>query len=98
MGVSTLPLPPLFLGILQGLTEFLPISSSAHLTLIPWFFQWNNPLPVSLTFDVALHAATLLAILWYLRDRLVPFCGGYCFSHGGGLLGDFFSHAVPQGT
>jgi undecaprenyl pyrophosphate phosphatase UppP len=98
MAISSLPLPALFLGLLQGLTEFLPISSSAHLTLIPWFFHWNNPLPVSLTFDVALPAVTLLAILWYVRDRLSPFCGGYCFFRGGGLLGDCFSHALPQGA
>ena len=52
------------LGILQGLAEFLPISSSAHLTLAPWVFGWNDP---GLAFDVALHFGTLLAILWYFR-------------------------------
>ena len=41
------------LGILQGLAEFLPISSSAHLTLAPWVFGWEDP---GLAFDVALHA------------------------------------------
>jgi len=72
------PFQALLLGVLQGLTEFLPISSSAHLILLPWFFQWNHPLLDSLPFDVALHAGTLLAILWYFwRDWL-------------GLLGGFF--------
>lgn len=55
----------LLLGVLQGLTEFLPISSSAHLILFPWLFQWKNPLIDSLTFDVALHAGTLVAIVGY---------------------------------
>jgi undecaprenyl-diphosphatase len=65
MELSSPPFQALLLGILQGLTEFLPISSSAHLILIPWFFQWNHPLLDSLPFDVALHAGTLLAVLWY---------------------------------
>jgi undecaprenyl-diphosphatase len=52
------------LGIIQGLTEFLPISSSAHLTLAPWFFGWTDP---GLEFDVALHMGTLIAVLWYFR-------------------------------
>jgi undecaprenyl-diphosphatase len=69
MGLSSLTLQALFLGILQGLTEFLPISSSAHLILAPRFFGWQNSLLDSLTFDVALHAGTLLALLWYFwRD------------------------------
>jgi len=52
------------LGVLQGLAEFLPISSSAHLTLAPWIFGWQDP---GLAFDVALHAGTLLALAWYFR-------------------------------
>jgi undecaprenyl-diphosphatase len=50
------------LGIIQGLTEFLPISSSAHLILVPWFFGWDHE---GLTFDVALHLGTAFAVLAY---------------------------------
>ncbi|HXN81355.1 MAG TPA: undecaprenyl-diphosphate phosphatase [Myxococcales bacterium] len=48
------------LGVVQGLAEFLPISSSAHLILVPWLFGWEDP---GLAFDVALHWGTLLAVL-----------------------------------
>lgn len=51
------------LGVVQGLTELLPISSSAHLNILPWLFNWSN-IPES--FDVALHAGTLLAIRNFL--------------------------------
>src|SRR2546423_13851024 len=47
-------------GVVQGLAEFLPISSSAHLTLLPWMFGWEDP---GLAFDVALHWGTLAAVL-----------------------------------
>jgi undecaprenyl-diphosphatase len=50
------------LGIVQGITEFLPISSTGHLILFPWFLGWKDP---GLTFDVALHAGTLLAVVVY---------------------------------
>lgn len=53
------------LGVLQGLTEFLPVSSSAHLALAPKFFSFPDP---GLVFDVALHFGTLLAVLLYYRD------------------------------
>lgn len=53
------------LGAVQGITEFAPISSTAHLVLVPWLFGWDSPLLNSLTFDVALHMGTLAAILWY---------------------------------
>lgn len=50
------------LGLVQGLTEFLPISSTAHLILVPWFIGWQDP---GLTYDVVLHAGTLLAVFAY---------------------------------
>jgi undecaprenyl-diphosphatase len=50
------------LGTIQGLTEFLPVSSSAHLVLVPWLFSWQDQ---GLAFDVALHLGTLLALLIY---------------------------------
>jgi undecaprenyl-diphosphatase len=52
------------LGTLQGLTEFLPVSSSAHLSLTPWVFGWQ---PAGLAFDVSLHIGTLVALVWYFR-------------------------------
>lgn len=62
------------LGIIQGLTELLPISSSAHLFLIPWIFNWNIPD----SFDVALHFGTLLAIgIFFFRDWIDLIKGGY---------------------
>ena len=54
------------LGILQGLAEFLPVSSSAHLALTPWILGWESP---GLAFDVALHVGTLAAVLWFFRDQ-----------------------------
>lgn len=73
--------PALVLGIIQGITEFLPISSSAHLALAHRFFGWN--VADNLTFDVALHFGTLVAILAYFakdwltllktRNRLLGF-------------------------
>lgn len=56
----------LVLGLIQGLTEFLPISSSAHLALTPWFFGWQAR---GLAFDVALHLGTLIAVLWFFRKE-----------------------------
>src|SRR3989344_5369693 len=56
----------IFLGIVQGLSEFLPISSSGHLVLVPWLFRFSDP---GLAFDVALHMGTLIAVVSYFwRD------------------------------
>ena len=62
------------LGIVQGLTELLPISSSAHLFLIPWIFNWDIPE----SFDVALHFGTLLAIaIFFFKDWIELIKGGF---------------------
>src|SRR5215218_5451684 len=69
-------LEALLLGIVQGLTEFLPISSSGHLILVPWLqdytFLENNE-AFNKTFDVALHAGTLVAAIAYFRHEVVRF-------------------------
>jgi len=57
-------LQAIVLGAVQGATEFLPISSTAHLILLPWFLGWPDP---GLSFDVALHLGTLVALLIYFR-------------------------------
>ena len=59
-------LQSIILGIVQGLTEFLPVSSSAHLVLVPWWLGWPEP---SLAFDTLLHWGTLLAVVsFFWRD------------------------------
>lgn len=61
------------LGITQGLSEFLPISSSGHLRLVPWLLHWNDfahQESLEKTFDVALHLGTLLALLAYFREDI----------------------------
>jgi undecaprenyl-diphosphatase len=56
------------LGVIQGLTEFIPVSSSAHLIIVPWLLGWPEP---GLAFDVALHMGTLLAlVLYFWKDLL----------------------------
>ena len=65
----------IILGVIQGLTEFLPISSSAHLNLFPWLLKWQS-MPDS--FDVALHVGTLLAIVvYFFKDWIKLIVGGY---------------------
>lgn len=62
------PFQAILLGAVQGLTEFLPISSSAHLAMLPWLFKFHDP---GLTFDAALHLGTLIGIVAFLwRDWL----------------------------
>ena len=63
------------MGIVQGLTEFLPVSSSGHLVLVPYLLGWDDAFITSLEFSVMLHFGTLVALLGYFRAdwmRLVP--------------------------
>lgn len=61
------------LGIIQGITEFLPVSSSAHLVIIPKLFNWTEQ---SLLFDIVVHCGTLVAILTYYRTRILVILKG----------------------
>jgi len=61
------------LGIVQGLGEYLPISSSGHLIVVPWLLGWSVQ---SLSFDVALHVGTLAAVLWAFAGDWVRILGG----------------------
>ena len=77
-------------GLVQGLGEFLPISSSAHLVLVPWFFGWPDP---GLTFDIALHFGTLIAVVaFFWRDWLRLILKG--FSDVGSKDGRLFWYLV----
>ena len=73
-------LEALLLGVVQGLTEFLPISSSGHLIIVPWLqdytFLLDNP-AFNKTFDVALHAGTLVAAIAYFRREVVALTRGF---------------------
>ena len=64
-------LQAIVLGAVQGVTEFLPVSSTAHLALTPWVFGWPDP---GLSFDVALHVGTLVALLLFFRAEWVGEC------------------------
>lgn len=64
----------IILGIVQGLTEFVPISSSAHLVLVPWAFGWDR---AGLFFDTMLHWGTLLAVLTYFRHDWIGIIRGF---------------------
>lgn len=70
----------IILAIIQGLTEFLPISSSAHLALAPWLFKWRDP---GLTFDIGLHFGTLAAVIVYFyKDWMQIVAQGFGGNYG----------------
>lgn len=79
------------LGVIQGLTEFFPVSSTAHLILVPWFFGWKGDVN-TLTFDVALHAGTLAALLFTFRKDWLEL-----FTRKQKLLGLIIIASIPGG-
>jgi undecaprenyl-diphosphatase len=81
----------IILGLIQGITEFFPISSTAHLILVPWLFGWEGDV-TTLTFDVALHGGTLLALLvCFYRDWIDMML------HDRKMLGTILLAIVPAG-
>lgn len=68
-------LAAVILGIIQGITEFVPVSSTAHLVILPWFFKWGGNLD-TLTFDVALHTGTLMSLFICFRKDLAGMLKG----------------------
>lgn len=76
------------LGIVQGLTEFLPVSSSAHLILVPILFGWTDPFIESSAFDVMLHLGTLVALLAYFWRDLIALLTAWLASIRDRRIGD----------
>src|ERR1700741_3397874 len=80
------PVHAIVLAIVQGLSEFLPISSSGHLILVPHFLGWPDQ---GLAFDVAVHVGTLVAVVLYFRPQLLAMARAWFGSlAGGGLTPD----------
>jgi undecaprenyl-diphosphatase len=82
----------IILGIIQGLTEFFPVSSTAHLIIVPWFFGWEGDVN-TLMFDVALHAGTLTALLFYFWKDWLDL-----FTKKQRLLGLIIIASIPAGA
>lgn len=74
------PLQSILLGLIQGITEFLPISSSAHLVLLPYFMHWDIPPREAFAFNVLVQAATLLAVIVYFHRDLWSILLGFFYS------------------
>jgi undecaprenyl-diphosphatase len=75
------PIQAVVLALVQGLTEFLPVSSSGHLILVPRFLGWPDQ---GLAFDIAVHMGTLAAVVFYFRSDLGAMIGAWCRSVCGG--------------
>jgi undecaprenyl-diphosphatase len=78
----------IILGLAQGLCEFIPISSSAHLIIVPWLFGWTNPAIGGLTFDVALHLGTLVAAIIFFASDIGRLLGAWLKSIRERKIGD----------
>src|SRR5204862_4570983 len=76
------------LGLVQGLTEFLPVSSSAHLIIVPWLLGWKDPAINSVQFDVALHMGTLLAVIAYFWTDWIRLIRAFLASIAARAIGD----------
>ena len=63
-------LQAIVLGAIQGITEFLPISSSAHLVLVPHWLGWSFDSQIQFTVDILLHLGTLVAVIAYFRQDI----------------------------
>ena len=76
-------LQAIVLGLTQGATEYAPVSSSGHLILVPWLFNWSilNDAELNKTFDVALHMGTLLGALIYFRRDIARYLSAWVRSH-----------------
>ncbi|MHB8541272.1 MAG: undecaprenyl-diphosphatase UppP [Candidatus Acidiferrales bacterium] len=80
----------IILAIVQGLTEFLPVSSTAHLILFPWLAGWKDP---GLAFDVALHTGTLIAVLLYfMKDWIELVAAGIGLHYPRGASFEYVEH------
>ena len=82
----------LVLGVVQGLTEFMPVSSSAHLIIVPWVLGWRDP---GLAFDVALHLGTLLAVLTYFWRDWLDIISGFFASLAARSMGRTLNRRLP---
>lgn len=82
----------LVLGVVQGLTEFMPVSSSAHLIIVPWVLGWRDP---GLAFNVALHLGTLLAVLTYFWRDWLDILSGFFASLAERSVGRTLSRRLP---
>lgn len=87
------PFQVVVLAVVQAITEFVPVSSSAHLILVPYFFGWPDQ---GLAFDIAVHAGTLIAVLVYFRRDVRDLIAGF-FTGGPSTNGDYSPRLLAWG-